>query len=285
MAVRNALVVLLAMLGSLSGCAGLITSAASGLADNLATAIEDQEDPDLVREAIPSYLLLLDSLARSSPDDAAILGAAAELYAVYGVAFVDDQARAKTLTERARQYGADAICAAKAATCELDSMDFDAYVATINGIETKHADALYSYAISSLAFIQSHSDDYNALAALPKIEAALERLLAAGDGDNRGAVNMYLGVLNTLRPPALGGRPEVGREYFERAIELTDGRDLSVKVEFARGYARLVYDRELHDKLLNEVLNSTVKQPGLTLVNSLARRQAEELLASAEEYF
>jgi hypothetical protein len=30
---------------------------------------------------------------------------------------------------------------------------------------------------------------------------------------------------------------------------------------------------------------SEVKQPGLTLTNSLARQQAEELLASADEYF
>jgi len=49
--------------------------------------------------------------------------------------------------------------------------------------------------------------------------------------------------------------------------------------------ARLVYDRELHDQLLNDVLVSELKQPGLTLTNSLAKQQAEELLASAEEYF
>jgi hypothetical protein len=66
---------------------------------------------------------------------------------------------------------------------------------------------------------------------------------------------------------------------------LTDGKDLSIKVEYARGYARLVYDRELHDRLLNEVLVSDVKQPGFTLANSLAWQQAEELLASADEYF
>ena len=91
--------------------------------------------------------------------------------------------------------------------------------------------------------------------------------------------------MNSLRPPALGGKPELGQKYFERAIELTDGKDLSVKVEYAQGYARLVYDRELHDQLLNDVLVSELKQPGLTLTNSLAKQQAEELLASAEEYF
>ena len=68
-----------------------------------------------------------------------------------------------------------------------------------------------------------------------------------GDPADAGTVNTYLGILNTLRPPALGGNPEKGRLYFEKALELTGGRDLSVLVEYARGYARLVYDRELHD--------------------------------------
>lgn len=282
---RIALFIFLLAPVGLSGCAGLISSAASGLADNLSSAIEDQDDPELVREAIPSYLLLLDSLARSSSGDAAILGAAAELYAAYGVAFVSDKERARTLTARARDYGSGALCAADRNACELTARPFDEYIAVIDQLRPKHADALYSYSLSSLAYIQAHSDDFTALAALPKVEAALLRLLALGGGENEGAVNMYLGVLNTLRPPALGGQPETGRGYFERAIELTGGRDLSVKVEFARGYARLVYDRELHDELLNEVVAAEVKQPGLTLINSLARQQAEELLASADDYF
>jgi hypothetical protein len=96
---------------------------------------------------------------------------------------------------------------------------------------------------------------------------------------------MYLGILNTLRPPALGGRPEVGREWFERGIELSEGRDLSIQVEFARGYARLLYDRELHDQLLNEVMAAEVKQPDLTLFNILAQEQAAALLAGADDYF
>ena len=92
-------------------------------------------------------------------------------------------------------------------------------------------------------------------------------------------------MINTLRPPALGGKPEVGRGHFEKAIALSDGRDLSAKVEFARSYARLLYDRELHDKLLNEVVSADVEAPGLTLLNILAKRNAELLLADADSYF
>ena len=46
-----------------------------------------------------------------------------------------------------------------------------------------------------------------------------------------------------------------------------------------------MYDRELHDRLLNEVLAADVEQPDLTLFNLLAREQAEALLNSADDYF
>jgi hypothetical protein len=94
-----------------------------------------------------------------------------------------------------------------------------------------------------------------------------------------------MGILLTLRPPALGGEPEKAREYFEKAIALSDGKDLGVKVEYARGYAKLLYERELHDRLLNEVLAADPYQDGYTLSNVLAKEQAKTLLAEADEYF
>ena len=105
------------------------------------------------------------------------------------------------------------------------------------------------------------------------------------DGSDDGTVYTYLGILNTLIPPALGGDPEKGREHFERAIEISGGTDLSAKVEYANGYARLLYERELHDRLLNEVLAADPNVPGATLPNVLAQEQAAELLASADDYF
>jgi hypothetical protein len=57
------------------------------------------------------------------------------------------------------------------------------------------------------------------------------------------------------------------------------------KVEYARRYARLMFDRELHDRLLQEVLAADPVYPELTLSNVLAQRQAKELLQSAEDYF
>ena len=269
----------------ISSCGAIVSRASAKMADNLSGAILNQDDPELVREALPAYLLLMDSLNSSESDNAGTLSAAAQLYAAYGAALVEDPERAKILTSRARNYGERALCAAEKQACNLDGLDFDTYLLAIHSVNKDDVEALYSYSLSSLAWVRYHSNDYKALADLPKIEAALQHVMTLEPGDLAASTSMYLGILNTLRPPALGGDPEAGREWFERGIELSEGKDLSIKVEYARGYARLLYKRELHDQLLNDVMATEVEQPDLTLFNLLARELAELLLASADDYF
>lgn len=268
-----------------SGCGVVISRVSANMADNLSTAILNQSDPELVREALPSYLLLLDGFIGPESDNPETLSAAAQLYAAYGAAFVNDAERAATLTQRARDYGVRALCAAEEDTCGLDARTFAEYEAIVAALDEDSRDALYSYSLSSLAWIRANANDFRALAALPKIELALERVMQLEPGGLAPSTCMYLGILNTLRPASLGGKPDEGRDWFLRGIELSEGKDLSIKVEYARSYARLVYDRELHDRLLNEVLEAEVKQPDLTLFNQLARVQALDLLESADNYF
>ena len=69
---------------SLGGCAAVVASAGSGLAGNLNAAILNQDDPPLVRDGAPAYLLMLDSFVEGAPENVAVLSAAAELYSAYG---------------------------------------------------------------------------------------------------------------------------------------------------------------------------------------------------------
>ena len=271
----------------LSGCGSIVSSITGDFAEGLSDSILNSEDPELVREALPSYLLLLDSVVAGSPDNTAALSAAAQLYAVYGASLVDDPQRSAILTTKGREYGVRAICTVNSDVCELEGITFDQYAEIIGSFDDDEQEitALYSYSVSSLAWIRSNADDYNALANLPKVEFSLEHLMALGPGEYESGICLYLGILNTLRPPALGGKPDVAQEWFERGIALSEGKDLSMKVEYARSYARLLYDRELHDRLLNEVLEADVKQPDLTLFNILAQDEAHALLASADDYF
>ncbi|MGI9307728.1 MAG: TRAP transporter TatT component family protein [Gammaproteobacteria bacterium] len=269
-----------------AGCSVVVSSAAGDMADSLSVAMMNQDDPELVREALPAYLLLLDSVVESDPENEQVLSAAAQLYAGYGSVFVSDPTRAARLTTRARAYAERALCLSDKQTCGLNQTNFQEFTKRISELDESSSQTLYSYCIANLAYIRAHSDDLKSLAGLPRVQFALEYLVMLDpDSRNEASIYSYLGVLYTLRPAALGGQPEQARGYFEKADSLSAGKDLSIKVEYANSYARLLYDRNLHDRLLNEVMAADVKQPGLTLTNVLAQQAAAELLASAEEYF
>ena len=254
-------------------------------ADTLSATILNQDDPELLRTGVPAYLLLVDGFISENPDNAELLAAGAQLFALYGSRFAENAERAATLTAKARRYGARAICLEHAPACAWEGLDYDSFVAALSEVDQRDLSALYSYAVSWLSNLDATSEDWTAVAELPWVEAALERALALDEAYERGAIHGYLGILNTLRPPALGGQPEVAREHFERALTLSGNEDLSIKVEYAKRYARLVFDQELHDRLLTEVVNAPTEAAGLTLFNVLAKQEALELLETAKEYF
>jgi hypothetical protein len=133
--------------------------------------------------------------------------------------------------------------------------------------------------------IQADSGNWSMIADIPKVQLLLQRVVELAPTLEAGQPQLYLGVLSTLLPPAYGGKPELGRAHFERALELSDGRNQMVRVLFAQHYTRLVFDRELHDRLLAEVMAADPDVRGLVLVNTLARQRAGELQASADAYF
>ncbi|NND65089.1 MAG: hypothetical protein HKM24_03895, partial [Gammaproteobacteria bacterium] len=281
---RVARLIILICCTQLFACSSILTNAVDNISANLTTAVLNQDDPELVRDAVPAYLILLDGFVEGSPDSPSMLSSASSLYAAYGSVFVDDIERSKKLSNRAREYGQRAMCSSIPSSCHWQELDYEQFEDALNSVKERHITAFYSYTISWLAWIRAHSDDWNALADLPKVEAALAHMASLPGDVESVNTHLYLGILNSLRPPALGGKPEVAQDHFEKAVALSSGNDLSVKVEYARGYARMMYDQELHDRLLNEVIAAPTKAPGLTLLNTIAKEQAQALLDSGSEY-
>jgi len=274
-------IVLVVLASFAVGCSGLIARTT----DDLSRAVLEHDDPQTVRDGAAAYLLLMDAMVNGAPTDAGRLSGAAQLYAAYAALFVEDPERQVRLADRSLDYALRAACAEDEALCGLREVDFEGFATTVAAWGEEPADAapLLTLARSWLLDIRARASDWGAVADLPKPWLLLERVLAL---DERNAeAHLYMGVLATLRPPALGGKPEEGRLHFERAIELGQGRDLAAKVQFAESYARLVFDRELHDRLLNEVLAAPVQAPRLTLQNTFAKQRAQALLASADDYF
>jgi hypothetical protein len=273
---------LLLMALLLTGCAGMVTQR---LGNTLSSAILNQTDPETVRAGAPAYLLLIDGLIADSPHDRTILLAGARLYGAYAAVFVDDKVRALQMAGKARDYARRGLCTDYPQVCRVEAAPYDQFVPSLHEVQTDGLEALYAYGATWAGRIQADSSDWAAIADLPKVEAVMRRVVAMDARHDNGRAQLYLAVLNTLVPPSLGGRPEVGRSYFEQAIMISQGKDLLVKVEFARRYARIVFDRELHDRLLQEVMAAEIQVPGLVLSNVLARQEAAELLATSPDYF
>lgn len=265
----------------LSGCAGLATQR---LVSSVTSGLLNQEDPATAAQGMPAYLLMIDGLLVDHPDDNDLLVAGARLYSAYAGVFADDQARALSMSDKALRYSRRAFCDEFVKLC-LAEKDFARFSDLLAEIDRDGLPILYTYAAAWAGWIQLRSDNWLAVADLPKVEVMMRRAVALDETYDHGQAHLYLGVIHSQLSPALGGRPEIGRRHFERAMELSRGRNLIVQVEYARHYARLMFDRALHDKLLNDVLNADTKEAGLTLSNVIAQRQARELLEESSEYF
>lgn len=270
---------------SLTSCSSIISSATSKMATNLAKAISNNDDLATVKAGAPAYLIMLDSFIEGDPNDSNMLIAAAKLYGAYAGVFVKDEQRAKRLTQKSLDLALNANCLTDESRCNLKSMKFKNFEKTIERFEKADIEYLYTLGSSWAGWIQSRRGDWNAAAELARVTKIMNHALKLDSRYQNGQIHLYLGVLNTLLPPALGGKPEIGKNHFEKAIEISQSKNLMAKVLYAEKYARLIFNQELHDKLLSQVLKTEPRIRGFTLTNMLAQEQAKALLISGEDYF
>jgi hypothetical protein len=145
-------------------------------------------------------------------------------------------------------------------------------------------DRLYTLASAWAGWIQNHKNDWNAIAQLAQVKAIMQRIISIDGHYQKGNPYLYLGVLESLIPANLGGQPEMAKQYFEQAMQLAP-ENLMSPLLYAKHYARMQFDRELHDRLLNGVLAANPTANEFTLINHLAQQQAKALLKNADQYF
>jgi hypothetical protein len=255
------------------------------MADNLSLAMLNQNDLGIVKAGSPAYLIMIDSLIEGDPNNVSLLISGSKLYGSYTSAFVEDEERSKRLADKSLNFARRALCLDLKSLCyKLDSK-LDDIQPVLNTIKKKQQPLLFAFASAWAGWIQVNTDDWNAIAQIPKLTAMLKRSVELDENYDSGGAYLYLGVLASQIPPSLGGKPEQGRSYFEKALTLSEGKNLMVNVLFAEHYTRLVFDQDLHDQLLKDVLAAEQNEPGLTLINTLAKKRAAVLLAESPDYF
>ncbi len=278
-------IVCIISLVSLSGCSVFMSSATSDMMNHLSSTILNNDDLVLVETGAPAYLLMIDSLIARDPENENMLTTGANLYSAYADLFVKDIERSRKMADKALNYANQAICLSNKDACKLRSKTFGEFEITISGMQKKDIPALFAMGNAWAGWIMTNKSDFNAIADIAHIELIMKRIIQLDDKYKDGSAYLYLGTLSTLLPKALGGKPELGKQYFEKAIKMSQGKNLSAKVLLAKMYARMTFNRKLHDRLLNEVIAFNPHVSGYTLVNTWAQKQAKQLLNNADDYF
>ncbi|WP_317916956.1 TRAP transporter TatT component family protein [Vibrio sp. MACH09] len=268
-------------------CSGCSVVKVMDVGSNIPYGILNSDDLETTKAGLPSYLLMLDGLLETYPESKSLLMAASSLNGAYAGVFVEDEVRARRMANKAFNLAVRAMCVHNKKACNPKSMSFSDFEDVIGEMRNQKKDVpvLYSLGTAWAGYVQSNSSDWNVIADLAKVSLLMEHIYELDMSYENGMVPLYLGVLNSLLPPALGGKPEIAKTYFEQGIELSQGQNLMIKVLYAEKYAKLTFNRQLHDKLLNEVLNTTPHVHGLTLQNVFAQKEAQRLLEQADEYF
>ena len=167
----------------------------------------------------------------------------------------------------------------------MQHMPFGDFKKVVDGITEQDVPVMYTVGVAWTGWIQAASGDLAAIAELGRVKYLMGRLIALDESWDNGGPQLYMGGLETILPASMGGHPEEGRKHFERAIQISGGKFLMDKVVYAEQYARLTFNKKLHDRLLKEVLAADPVVPGMTLANEVAQQKARALLAESDDYF
>jgi predicted anti-sigma-YlaC factor YlaD len=289
---------LAAALAAASGCGAINTLATKSIANTLAKPSDvytRDDDPELVRKAIPFGLMTFESLLDTVPRHKPLLIATCSGFASYAFGFV--QTDADILGEAGHHDEVKALNA-EAVKLYLRGKDYCLRaldvrfhgigkqllidpVAALAKADKKDVELLYWTAASwggAMALDLDLAIDF------PVVRALVERGLALDETWSRGALHELMITLDAVEQ--LGGDVKKAREHFARAVELQKGESPGPYVALAMGVSQPKQDRAEFEKLINTALAiDPEKDPSHRLITILAQRRARALLDQIDTLF
>lgn len=263
------------------------------------TTFASDDDPELVKAAVPFSLKLMESLLAESPNHRGLLEAATSGFTQYGYAFVQQdadeleskdfaaaeamRARARRLYLRARNYGLRGLeVAHRGFTNQLAANPREA----VAKLKKRDVPQLYWTAAAWGAVISLSKDDPATIAEIPQMEALIDRALELDEAYAKGSIHSFLINYEMSRQGVTGDPAARARKHFDRAVELSNGNDASVFVNFAEAVAVEKQDAKQFEDLLNRALAiNPDEHPDLRLVNLIMQRRAKWLLSRKDDLF
>ena len=276
--------------------------AINSLGDALAgggTTFASDDDPELVKAAIPFSLKLIESLLAESPRHGGLLLAACSGFTQYSYAFVNQEAdekadtdlaaadplraRAKRLYLRARGYGLRGLEAKHPGFQQALRTDAKS---AVRGTTVSEVPLLYWTAAAWGAAISISKDDPALVSDQVIVEAMIDRALELDEDFDHGAIHGFLISYEMARQGVPGDSAARARKHFDRALELSQSKLASPLVSLAEAVAVEKQDRAGFQNLLNRALAiNPDAAPEWRLQNLIAQRRARWLLGRIDELF
>ena len=264
----------------------MTVAATASLLEDIAEASYKQSDLRVVKEGMPAYLLLMDGMVEALPNNDRLLISAAQGYASYASAFVEDndKAYAISLYSRAKGYALRAL--EQRGFKNPLSSNFDDFEKNLAQMDKNEVPYLFWAASCWGSWIALNMGSMEALAELPRVEMIMTRVLVLDEGFYYGGPHLFMGILQAARPKIAGGDLPKAREHFLKAIELGQGKFLMAYIYYADNYARKAFDKDLFIATLKDALKTPANiVPQLTLMNTVAHKRANAMLNQVDDYF
>lgn len=263
------------------------------------TTFASDNDPELIRQAVPFSLKLIESLLAETPRHEGLLLAAASGFTQYSYAFVHQDAdrmedhdlqeaarlreRARRLYFRARDYALRGL--------EVRRRNFAAELrkdpqSALRGARRADVPLLYWTAASWGAAISISKDQPEVVVDQPVVEALIDRALELDESFDHGALHSFLIAYEPSRLGATGDAAARSRKHFDRAVELTGGMMAAPLVSLAETVSVAKQDRREFEALLGRALAiDPDARPEWRLSNLVLQQRARWLLSRIDELF
>jgi len=264
----------------------LTVGATATLLEEVARASSKQSDLRILREGMPAYLMLIDGMIQAWSDNDRLLMAGAQSYSSFASLFVEDHDKeyANSLYTRGKHYALRSL--EMRGLKEPLQRPFDDFKQALKRLGKKDAPYLFWAATCWANWIRLNVDSMEALSELPRVEWMMSRVLEVDEGFYYGGPHLFMGIWFASRPKIAGGNLQRAKEHFLKALDLGQGKFLMAYVYYAKYYAQKMMDRELFVSTLQKVLETPAEtSPDLVLANTVAKKEAKELLGHVGDYF
>ena len=272
---------------SLSGCVKMALRSAPSFIPLLSQTFFEECDPELSKQSLPSSLKIMEGLLKNDPENRQILIALCTGFTGYAMLFVEDEDpdRASLFYLRARNYGFKAL-GKKAPFSNKSKLTKDVVQDRIDSIGEGELEALFWSTMAWNAWINLNLDKPSVLGQLSAAQACLKRVLEIDPDYYYGTPYILMGSTLAAMPGLLGGDAQQAKGYFEKALQVSDGKFFLAHYYFARYYAVRVQDKQLFLKLIDAVEHASPDElKDACLINAVMKEKSKRLMKISDELF